>query len=88
MVGSNCTLPGCGTSRRDSYSGIGIFRIPQRKTQDYVEWKNKTLDVVKKYRIVDGEFKRQIEAGSVYVCERHYQSEDIEYTSKFKLFFA
>ena len=37
MVGCNCAIPECGTSRRQSYSGIGIFRIPQRKSEDYLQ---------------------------------------------------
>ena len=53
------------------------------KTEVYIALENKTLNVVKKYRVLDGEFKRQIESGNVFVCERHYESEDIEYTSKF-----
>ena len=36
MLGCNCAFPECGTSRRQSYSGIGIFRIPQRETEDYI----------------------------------------------------
>ena len=41
MVGCNCAFPECGTPRRQSYSGIGILRSPQRTTEeDYVHWKN------------------------------------------------
>jgi len=82
MVGCNCAIPGCGTSRRQSYSGIGIFRIPQRKSNDYVQWKDVTLSIVKKYRVLDDDFKRQIENGNVFICERHYQQADVELTSK------
>ena len=82
MVGSNCAIPGCGTSRPESYSGIGIFRVSQRKSQDLVSWRNETINIVKKYRTVDPDFKRQIAAGNVYICERHYEEEDIEPTSK------
>ena len=83
MVGCNCAIPECGTSCRQSYSGIGIFRIPQRKSEDYLHWKNNTLHAVKKYRVLDSEFKGQIEGRNVFLCERHCESEDIEYTSKF-----
>ena len=82
MVGCNCGFPECGTSRRQSYSGIGIFIIPQRKTEEE-DIALETLNVVKKYWVLDGEFKRQIESGNVFVCKRHYESEDIEYTSKY-----
>ena len=45
--------------------------------------KYRVLYVVKKYRVLDGKFKRQIESVNVFICERHYESKDIEYTNKF-----
>ena len=146
MVGCNCAFPECGTHHVAVQSSeIGIFRIPQRKSEDYVHWTTATgyyeevlgsgwrrstgfwmakkywvldgeevlgsgwrrstgfwmakkywvLDgeevlgsgwrrstgfwMAKKYWVLDGEFKRQIESGNVFVCERHYEIEDIEY---------
>ena len=82
MVGSNCAIPGCGTSHRHSYSGVGLFRVSQKKSQDFIDWRSKTLNIVKKYRTVDRDFKRQIESGNIYICEKHYQEGDIELTSE------
>ena len=39
--------------------------------------------MTEKYRVLDGEFKRQIESRNVFICELHYESEDIEYTNMF-----
>eukprot|EP00794_Sanderia_malayensis_P002689 gene2689-3111_t len=65
MLGCNCSLPGCGTSRRQTYSGIAIFKIPQRKSQDFVDWKNQILDILKRYRVVDETGRKALKFGAV-----------------------
>ena len=60
-----------------------VFSVSDsRKSNDYVQWKNATLRIVKKYRVLDDDFKRQIEKGNFFICERHYQQEDLEFTRK------
>ncbi len=80
MPGANCAFPNCGASRIKKWDGIGIFRISQRQTPDYVSWSNAVINILKKYREVDADFRRQIESKTVATCERHYAKEDIEYT--------
>ena len=81
MPGANCCLPQCGTSRRTK--GCGIFKLPQRKDEFYQKWNEKMLQIIKKYRVEDENFKIQVKNGSVYICERHFLPEDIELTSKY-----
>ena len=83
MPGANCSFPGCSVSRRGKYHGISIFQIPQRKDDFHVNWRKNLLDVISRFRCIDKAFKNQIDTGKVYICERHFESEDIELTSKF-----
>ena len=83
MTGSNCAFPGCETNRRSKFRGISIFKIPNRKTETYIEWKKSMLAVINKYRISTNDYKDRAEDGKIYVCERHFEPSDIELTSKY-----
>jgi hypothetical protein len=85
MPGANCSIPECTVSRTDKHKGIGIFKVPTRKDDFYSTWRKNILDVIRRYRIVDKSFKNQILSGNVYVCERHFPVEAIEFTSKYIL---
>ena len=82
MPGANCSFPGCHINRGEKYKGIAIFRVSQRNLPNYVTWREEVVEVIKRYRVVDEDFKRQIKANNIRTCERHYKDEDIEYTSK------
>ena len=79
---ANCVFPGCGVQRIPQYKGIGLFRIPCRKGEFYIEWMDKIIDVVSRYRVVNKELKQKMIDGKVYICERHFLPEEIESTSK------
>ena len=79
MSGANCAFPQRGTCRRHKLS---IFKIPNREGDFYEEWRTKILNVLIKYRVKDNKLKEKIKAGTVYICERHFQESDIEFTSK------
>ena len=74
MPGGNCCVVGCGTSRRTK--GIGIFKLPSIKTNH--EWRKLWLNEVTKSRVIDKNFKEQLERDRVYTCEKHFKPEDIE----------
>lgn len=74
MPGENCSIVGCGASRR--IKGIGIFRVPS--AVKYKEWRTNWLSQVTKSRVIDSAFREQIENDRVYVCEKHFNPEDIE----------
>eukprot|EP00794_Sanderia_malayensis_P001918 gene1918-2175_t len=57
-----------------------MFRVSQRQSPIFVAWREATINVIKKYRVVDEDFKRQIQNGNVFTCEKHYAKEDIEFT--------
>ena len=79
MPGTNYAFPQRGTCRRHKLS---IFEIPNRKADFYEEWKTNILNVLIKYPVKDDKLKERIKAGTVYICERHFQESDIEFTSK------
>lgn len=73
MPGDNCSVFGCGTSRRTK--GVGIWKA---KDEDYKKWREDWLGEITKTREVDRDFKRQVENDKVFACEKHFHSEDIE----------
>ena len=83
---ANCVFPGCGVQRISKYEGIGLFKITSRQGDFYAEWRNKTIDVISSYRVVDKDLKRRMDEGKVFICERHFLPEEIELTSKFLIF--
>ena len=76
MPGANCSIFGCGTNRR--HSGVGIFRIPAGKDEKSKEIHDAWIKVITRDRVVDDNFRKQIDSGNVYVCERHFKKEEIE----------
>ena len=79
MPRTNCAFHQCGTCRRHKLS---IFTIPNRKGDFYEEWRTNILNVFIKYRVKDDTLKEKIKAGTVYICQRHFQESDIEFTGK------
>lgn len=82
MPGCNWSITGCGTCRRTK--GIGIFKLPAEKNDEYKEWRRNWLSQITKTREIDEDFRRQINNDTVYTCEKHFLPEDIEifYTEK------
>ena len=67
-------------AKRDSLS---LFKLPGRKTEFYLKWKTEILSIFTRDKVVDPDFKALIKKDKVYICERHFNPEDIEYTSKY-----
>ena len=75
MPGDNCALNQCGTNRRTK--GIGLFKLPTAKDDASKKWRQDFLNIVTKYRVEDKDFKRQLAADSLHVCEKHFLPEEI-----------
>ena len=69
MPGANCS--NCGTSRRNN--GVRIFRLPSGKDEKSKQTRDEWIKVITRDRVVDGNFCKIIEAGNVYVCEKHFR---------------
>lgn len=78
MPGANCSIVGCPVSRKPMYQGISIFKVPSATERSKETWRNELLNVLTRDRVVDGNFRRQIQEGNLYTCERHFKPEDIE----------
>ena len=75
MPGRNCAVVGCSYSRRTK--GIEIFKLPKARNDDHAKWRADWLNILSKTRVVDLEFRRQIEEDNVYTCQNHFNVEDI-----------
>ena len=76
-------FPTCTVSRTTKHEGIRIFQIPMRNDDFYSKWRSDIMAVVSKYRELNKHLKERTLAGRIYICERHFPPEDIEFTSKF-----
>ena len=81
IPGANCTFLECTVSRRAKYQGIGIFQIPMRDDDFHVSWRNNIVTVLGQYRVMDKAVKELILTGKIDICERHFKTEDVEFTS-------
>ena len=81
MPGANFAFPGCNMSRYKLHEGTTIFSI----TKFYHEWRKEIPGVLLKYWDVDLVLKKKLQNDDAdfFICERHFASDDIEYTSKF-----
>ncbi len=75
MLGDNCAFNQCRTNRRTK--GIGLFKLPTARDDASKKWRQDFLNIVTKYRVEDKDFKRQLAADSLHVCEKHFLPEEI-----------
>ena len=78
MPGDNCSVFGCGTSRR--LKRIGIFKISQSKPEnvEHEVWRSSWLNAISKSRVMDKIFKRLIDKERVFACEKHFHQSEGE----------
>ena len=77
MVGQNCALYGCSTSRR--HEGRSLFRIPVCGAGDGEETtalkkkaREEWLRVLLRTRQVTADLKKRIEANNIFFCDLHF----------------
>ena len=79
---ANCVFYGCHTNRKTKkYDEIGLFKLPGRESEFYAGWKYRIVEVIKRFRVVDGILAKNIEKGNVWTYERHYKPQEVERTS-------
>ena len=79
MPGEHCSDYGCGTCRgRAKYKGISIFQIPKKidGNAEQNKWRSEFLGKITATRVVDADFRKQIESDHVYACEKHFTPDD------------
>ena len=77
MPGANCVFP----EKTAKYHGIGIFQISIRDDDFHFNWRNNIVAVLGRYRVMDKAVKECVLTGKIYICERHFKTGDIEFTS-------
>ena len=75
MSGENCAFAGCSSNRR--HKDITLFKLPTAKDETTEEWRREMLNIITKDRVVDANFKKQVENDHVYVCEKHFRECDM-----------
>ena len=75
MVGANCSIFGCSTNRR--HTGISIFSLPKGKDESSAKTRDEWVRVITRNREIDKDLRRQINAGTLHVCEKHFEEECI-----------
>ena len=71
-------------SRYKLHNGTRIFIIAKKKSEFYQERRKEILRVLLKYRDIDLVLKKkklQMGDASFFISERHFASDDTEYTS-------
>ena len=76
MPGANCSISGCGTNQR--HKGLSLFKIPRKDATKHAEWRSQLLGKTLRDREMDAGLKKQIEMGSLHVCEKHFTDDCIE----------
>ena len=76
MPGDNCAVVGCGSCRRSK--GIGIWKLPAPRNEEYKKWRSDWLNELTKTREVDSDFQKLLDSDRVFTCEKHFAPDDIE----------
>ena len=71
MPGTNCSIFGCGTSRK--HKGVPIFKVPSCNNESSWKWRKKLVHIITKDRVIDANLKNQIEKKTLYICGKHYE---------------
>ena len=80
MAGANCSIYGCGTSRK--HVGVSIFRIPTKDDELSKKTRDAWVRVVCRDREIDASLRNQISQRTIHICEKHFEKNLIE-TCKF-----
>ena len=77
--GNICCIPLCHTTSRRN-KGVSLFKPTNIQNDFHREWNNEIYKVILRYRAPDKKFNELRAKKKVYVCEKHYAKEDIEFT--------
>ena len=66
--------------------GIGLFKLPTATEDASRKWRQDFLNILTKYGVDDKNFKRQLAADSLHVCEKHFLPEEINICKSIKIY--
>lgn len=73
MPGANCSIYGCGTSRK--HVGISIFKIPTKDDELSKKTREAWVRLVTRDREVDASLRKQIHENNIHICEKHFEKD-------------
>lgn len=54
------------------------LKLPSARNAEYKKWREEWLSAITKTRVIDEDFKKQIDSDKVFTCEKHFNPEDVE----------
>ena len=76
MPGANCSIYGCGTSRK--HVSVSIFRISTKDDELSQKTRDTWVKVVCRDRKINASLRNQIAQQTINICEKHFESYLIE----------
>ena len=70
MVGVDCSIFGCSSSRRISV--VAIFKVSQGDDEWSSNWRKSIISIVTKGRVIDKALREKIMKKKFFACEKHY----------------
>ena len=77
--GNICCITGCHTTSRRN-KGVGLFKPTNIKNEYHKEWRTKIDQIILRTRTPDAKYRELVEKKKIFICEKHYQPGDIEFT--------
>ncbi len=72
MVGTYYSIFGSGSNRR--HSGISILSLPKGKDDLSTKTRDEWVRIITQNREIDKDLPRQISAGNLHICEKHFEA--------------
>ena len=63
------------------YKRISIFKTPKAKSgvPEHMKWRENLINIITRDRVIDSNFKRQINEDRLHICEKHFKKDEIEH---------
>ena len=75
MVGANCSIFGCSSSRRKF--GVAIFKVPQGHDEWSSNQRKSIISVVTRDHVIDKALRERIMKKNIFLCEKHYSEDQL-----------
>ena len=95
MPRGTCDIFGCKSSKiskedkENQCSPSSLFKVCVRSDDFSKKWKEDVIQVVTRYRdpATDQKLRKNIAAGKIYVCEKHYSNDQLLHRKYMKFFY-
>eukprot|EP00794_Sanderia_malayensis_P002814 gene2814-3250_t len=77
MPGTNCSIFGCNSNRRNTK--IGIMKAPSGDDEYNKKWRKELINIVTKDRVIDAGLRTPIKKSTIRICEKHFHPSQLNY---------